>query len=273
MTDDRLYTASCRNSDQMNMSKTHPTLLVLEINAILKTILSKKTDLSQIQIEKEKLKKFLESNQVEDQSNETTLSYQMTEEELDLEEERENLRKMLISSANHANGESSGQGTADQDVAFLTRNDDTWTVPTDWSNSKPETVISARHHSTEDVQKNSEISEMWMPTTQLDFAGNSFPDLSACESPSKERPVTNLISEIKNDSNDEGMFDENIRNEDETELEAEFDEEIETEINQSYRVNDSYDMTNGDPFYEYQLQLEKMVDVTTSQNMTASVPR
>ena len=69
------------------------------------------------------------------------------------------------------------------------------------------------------------------------------------------------------------MLDMNVRNDDEIELEAEFDEEIETEINQSYRVNDSYDMTNGDPFYEYQLQLDKMVDVTASQNMTANVPR
>ena len=158
------------------MGKTHPTLLDLEINAILKTILSKKTDLSQIQIEKEKLKKFLESNQVEEQSNEATLSYKMTEEELDLEEERENLRKMLISSANNANDESSSQYNTVQDVGGLSANDDTWTVPTDWSNSKPETVTSVRHLSTElvaeDVQKNSEISEMWLPTTQLHFAGN-----------------------------------------------------------------------------------------------------
>ena len=135
---------------------------------------SKKTDLSQIQLEKEKLKKFLESNQVEEQSNEPTLSYKMTEEELDLEEERENLRKMLISSANNANDESSSQDNTVQDVGNgLSTNDDTWTVPTDWSNSKPETV---RHLSTElvteDVQKNSEISEMWLPTTQLHFAGN-----------------------------------------------------------------------------------------------------
>ena len=151
-------------------------LLVAEINSVLKTIFSKKTDLSQIQIEKEKLKKFLESNQDEDESNEPTLSYQMTEEELDLEEERENLRKMLISSANHANDESSCQDTAHQDISFQATNDDTWTVPTDWSYSKPERVTSVRHLSTEDVQKNSEISEMWMPTTQLHFAGNSFPD-------------------------------------------------------------------------------------------------
>ena len=145
-------------------------------SAILKTMFSKKTDLSQIQIEKEKLKKFLESNQVEEQSNEATLSYKMTEEELDLEEERANLRKMLISSANNANDESSSQDNADQDVGGLSTNDDTWTVPTDWSNSKPETVTSVRHLSTElvteDVQKNSEISEMWLPTTQLHFAGN-----------------------------------------------------------------------------------------------------
>ena len=83
----------------------------------------------------------------------------------------------------------------------------------------------------------------------------------------------NLISEIKENSNDESMLDMNVRNDDEIELEAEFDEEIETEINQSYRVNDSYDMTNGDPFYEYQLQLEKMVDEAASQNITANVPR
>ena len=55
--------------------------------------------------------------------------------------------------------------------------------------------------------------------------------------------VFNLISEVKENSNDEIMLDENVRN-DEIELEAEFDEEIETEINQSYRVNDSYDMTS-----------------------------
>ena len=149
----------------------------LHFSAILKTMFSKKTDLSQIQIEKEKLKKFLESNQVEEQSNEATLSYKMTEEELDLEEERENLRKMLISSANNANDESSSQDNTVQDVGNdLSTNDDTWTVPTDWSNSKPETVKSVRHLSTElvteDVQKNSEISEMWLPTTQLHFAGN-----------------------------------------------------------------------------------------------------
>jgi len=213
-------------------------------------LFSKKTDLSQIKIEKERLKKFLESNQVEVQSNEATLSYQMTEEELDIEEERENLRKMFISSsAHHADHESSCQDKIDQNVALKTSNEDSWTVPTDWSNAKPETVLSARHLSTDEVQKDSVISEMWMPTTQLQFA------------------------EIKDNSNDESLFNENLHNDDETELEAEFDEEIETEINQSYRVNDSYDMTNGDPFNEYQLQLDKMVNVTTSQNMTANVPR
>ena len=89
--------------------------------------------------------------------------------------------------------------------------------------------------------------------------------------PRRDRFLILFDSEIKENSN-EIMLDENVRN-DEIELEAEFDEEIETEINQSYRVNDSYDMTNGDPFYEYQLQLDKMVDVAASQNITANVPR
>ena len=82
-----------------------------------------------------------------------------------------------------------------------------------------------------------------------------------------------MRSDIKNSSQDEFLNTENHHDDDETELEAEFDEEIETEINQSYRVNDSYDMTNGDPFYEYQLQLDKMVNVTASQNIPANVPR
>lgn len=82
-----------------------------------------------------------------------------------------------------------------------------------------------------------------------------------------------MRSDIKNSSQDEILNNENHHDDDETELEAEFDEEIETEINQSYRVNDSYDMTNGDPFYEYQLQLDKMVNVTASQNIPANVPR
>jgi len=175
----------------------------------------------------------------------------MTEEELDLEEERENLRRMLISSANATNNEisASDHEPAVQDIADQPTTEDTWTVPTDWSNSKPETVLSTHHLCTGDVQMNSEISEMWMPTTQLQFA------------------------DIKNSSQDEFLNTENHHDDDETELEAEFDEEIETEINQSYRVNDSYDMTNGDPFYEYQLQLDKMVNVTASQNIPANVPR
>ena len=111
-----------------------------------------------------------------------------------------------------------------------------------------------------------------MPTTQLHFAGTCFPDWSSLPVQEEIVFLSSLISEIKENSNDEIMLDENVRN-DEIKLEAEFDEEIETEINQSYRVNDSYDMTNGDPFYEYQLQLDKMVDVTASQNMTANVPR
>lgn len=97
----------------------------------------------------------------------------MTEEELDLEEERENLRRMLISSANATNNEisASDHEPAVQDIADQPTTEDTWTVPTDWSNSKPETVLSTHHLCTGDVQMNSEISEMWMPTTQLQFAG------------------------------------------------------------------------------------------------------
>ena len=82
-----------------------------------------------------------------------------------------------------------------------------------------------------------------------------------------------LHLEVTNDSVDENSFNQDLDNNDDTKLEAEFDEEIETEINQSYRVNDSYDMNNGDPFYEYQLQLDKMVDVNASQNMPPNVPR
>lgn len=135
-----------------------------------KSTFSKKSDLSQIQTEKEKLKKFLASNQIAEESNETTVSYKMTDEELDLEEERENLRRMLISTTNDEISASNHE-TSEQDVTDQSPTEDTWTVPTNWSNSNPEIVSSTRHHCKEDVQKNSEISEMWMPTTQLQFAG------------------------------------------------------------------------------------------------------
>ena len=239
----------------------------------LKITFSKKSDLSQIQIEKENLKKFLASYQIEEESNESTVGYKMTDEELDLEEERENLRRMLISTTNDEISASTKE-TSEQDVAEQSPTGDTWTVPTNWSNSKPEIVSSTHHHCREDVQKNSEISEMWMPTTQLQFAGTYISTDSFSSYNSDNDIILSYLNlEVKNDSQDENSFNENLANNDDTELEAEFDEEIETEINQSYRVNDSYDMTNGDPFYEYQLQLDKMVNVNASQNMPPNVPR